>query len=122
MRSKQSCTKQPTELMKAYHVEMHQEDGSDQKLLCIYTDPLSDPLIKEIKNIIKKKVTRLSECVCRHEWAHLIIFSEEMSDTEVRIINGLLKKMVTGLQTYVADHMRAQNGIPLERTLNSFFI
>jgi len=108
MGSKQSCTKQPTELMKAYHVDMHQEDGSDQKLLCIYTDPLPDPLIKEIENIIKKKVTRLSECVCRHEWAHLIIFSEDKSSKEIRIVNGLLKENGYGITTIC--------GIPYEGT------
>jgi len=97
MGPKQSCIKQPIELMKAYHVDIHQEDGSDQKLLCIYTDPLPDHLIKEMENIIKNKATKLSECVCRHEWAHLIIFSEEMSSTEVRIINGLLKKNGYGI-------------------------
>ena len=47
MGSKQSCTKQPTELKKAYHVDSL--DESDPKLLCIYTDPLPDSLIKEIE-------------------------------------------------------------------------
>ena len=92
MGSKQSCTKQPTKLKKACYVDIHQEDGSDQKLLCIYTDPLPDSLIKEIENIIKNKVTKLSECVCRYKWAHLITFSDEISSTEIRVINGLLKK------------------------------
>jgi hypothetical protein len=108
MGSKQSCTKEPTKLKKAYHVDIYQEDGSDHKLLCIYTDPLPDSLIKEIENIIKNKVTKLSECVCRYKWAHLIIFSEEMSSTEIRIVNGLLKKNGYGITTIC--------GIPYEGT------
>ena len=90
MGSKQSCTKQPTELKKAYHVDIHQEVESDPKLLCIYTDSLPDSLIKEIENVIDNKVTKLSECVCTYEWAHLIIFSNDMSSTEIRIVNELL--------------------------------
>jgi len=99
MGSKQSCTKQPTELKKAYHVDIHQEDGSNQQFLCIFTDPLPDPLIKEIENVIDNKVTKLSECVCTYEWAHLIIFSEDMSSKEIRIINDLLKKNGYGITT-----------------------
>jgi hypothetical protein len=99
MGSKQSCTKPPTKPKKAYHVDIHQEGESDPKLLCIYTDPLPDPLTKEIENIIKNKVTKLSECVCRHKWAHLIIFSDEISSKEIRIINGLLKKNGYGITT-----------------------
>jgi hypothetical protein len=99
MRSKQSCTKQPTKLEKAYHVDIHQESESDQKFLCILTDPLPDPLIKEIENVIDNKVTRLSEHVCGHKWAHLIIFSEKMSSTKIRIVNGLLKQNGYGITT-----------------------
>ncbi len=108
MGSKQSCTKQPTELKKAYHVDIHQEVESDPKLLCIYTDPLPDSLIKEIENVIDNKVTKQSELVCGHKWAHLIIFSEEMSSKEIRIVNGLLKKNGYGITTIC--------GIPYEGT------
>ena len=108
MGSKQSCTKQLTKLKKAYHVDIHQEDESDPKLLCIYTDPLPDSLIKEIENIIDNKVTKLSECVCGQKWAHLIIFSEDMSSKEIRIVNELLKKNGYGITTIC--------GIPYEGT------
>jgi hypothetical protein len=89
---KQSCKKQPTELKKAYHVDIHQEDESDPKLLCIYTASLPDSFLKEIENVIDNKVTRVSERFCEHEWAHLIIFSDEMTSKEIRIVNGLLMK------------------------------
>jgi hypothetical protein len=90
MGSKQSCTKQPTKLEKAYHVDIHQEDGS--ALLCIYTDPLADSLVKEIEYIVKNSVTKLSESFCRHEWAHLIIFNKEIADPEIRSVYKLLRQ------------------------------
>ena len=100
MGSKQSCTKQPTKLKKAYHVDIHQVFDSDPKLLCIYTDSLPDSLIKEIENIIDNKVTKLSQCVYGpYYWAHLIIFSEDMSSKEIRIVNELLKKNGYGITT-----------------------
>jgi hypothetical protein len=92
MGSKQSFTKQPTKLNKAYHVDIHQEKESDPKLLCIYTASLPDFLLKEIENVIGNKVTRVSERFCGHKWTHLIIFSDEMTSKEIRIVNGLLKK------------------------------
>ena len=92
MGSKQSCTKQSTELKKAYHIDIHQEDGSDQKWLCIYTDNLPDSLVEEIEIVIKNKVTTLSECVCSHAWAHLIIFNEGISDLEIRSVYKLLRQ------------------------------
>ena len=92
MGSKQSCINQLTEPKKAYHVDIHQEDGSDLKLLCIYADTLPDSLAEEIEVVIKNKVTTLSECVFSHKWAHLIIFNKEISDPESRSVYKFLRQ------------------------------